>query len=467
LAAPEQIGGYRVDRLLGAGGNAEVYLATDDRLARPVAIKLLAADADEDARARFVREGQALAMLQHEHVVQVLAAGDDGGRAYMVLQYVGGSSLADLMGGRPLDEETACGLLAQAARGLAAVHAIGVVHRDVKPDNLLVDDDAVVKLADFGTAVGTGLGHDGFRTKEGVAVGTPHFMSPEQARGLAADSRTDLWGLGATLYAALCGRPPFFKNDNEPDMDILARIVRDAPPDVRQFAPTISADTAALVTRLLAMERADRPVDALQVATLLDTYGRLAGQTTTPPWRRRWIPAVVAIATVVVTVVVTVSMSSTSDAVVSDAGVFTTTFAAHVDAGSAVVAVVAMAPPDAGRLLMPTVVQRFVEKPTPQGARLVLAEEPTAQREVWQGSVTAVRLWTIAAVQERRSLDLVEEAALKGSVKVASAVIDGLKVVRNDLSIQLLDQVSRGHADAGTRRRAAAARQELFRVDED
>jgi predicted Ser/Thr protein kinase len=479
LSVPERIGGHRVDRLLGAGGHAEVYLATDERLNRAVAIKLLAADADGDARSRFVREGQALARLQHPHVVQVLAAGDDDGRAYMVLQYIDGSSLADLMAGRSLDEETACGLLAQAARGLAAVHAIGVVHRDVKPDNILVDDDADVKLADFGTAVGLGLGHDGFRTKEGFAVGTPHYMAPEQARGQAADARTDLWGLGATLFAALTGRPPFFGGDDEPDVDILARIVSAPAVDVRTLAPAVSAATAELVRQLLSMERADRPPDAAQVADTLDACGRRAGELMVRPdvlrrkTRQRQVIAVVAasmVATLAFIWAIDAQTRSAKDVavpavvdvpkfVVVDADADANDQPTNDVAFDVVVHELIPTP-------TPTVVQRYLDKPTSSGARLVLGEPDDAQRQVWQTGGVAGRLWTMAAVQDRRSLDLVEDAALHGSAKATNAVIDGLKAVRNDLSIQLLAQISRTHADGAVRRRALAAKDELFRVED-
>lgn len=279
-----RIGHYRVVRQLGVGGMSRVFLAEDERLSRPVALKTLPPeDADEEGRARFLREAQALARVAHKNVVQVFASGIDEDVAWMALEYVEGEPLSALIGAGGVDEETAVSLCAQAARGLAAVHAVGVVHRDVKPDNLLLDEQAVVRVADFGIALFLDAGRGGFVTQKGVAVGTPHFMAPEQARGGAVDARADAWGLGATLYSLLTGRPPFFVREDEPDLDILARVLRDPAPDVRALKPEVSAATAGIVRALLAADAQQRPADLAAIAEDLDAIAEALASGTEPP----------------------------------------------------------------------------------------------------------------------------------------------------------------------------------------
>jgi hypothetical protein len=264
------VGGYVIGAALGEGGMGQVYLATDERLGRRVALKVLPPEAaDADAQARFLREARALARVEHPNVVRVHASGEADGLTWMALEVIDGEPMSALIDGGPIDEETALLLCAQIARGLAAVHKVGVIHRDVKPSNVLVDDDATVKLIDFGVAQLEGH-HGGFVTRTGVVVGTPHFMSPEQARGGVVDARSDAWGLGATLYTLLTGVPPFFVADDEPDLDILARVVRDPVPDVRERSPQTSSSTAALVLALLQKDRADRPTNLDDVAVRLE-----------------------------------------------------------------------------------------------------------------------------------------------------------------------------------------------------
>lgn len=270
-----RIGGYKLVSPLGTGGMGRVFLAEDEALDRKVALKTLPPeDADDEGRARFLREAQALARVHHKNVVQVFASGVDEDVAWMALEYVVGDPLGALLDGSAetggLDEETALSLCAQAARGLAAVHAVGVVHRDVKPDNLLLDEEAVVRVLDFGVALFVEPGRGGFVTQKGVAVGTPHFMAPEQARGGVIDARADAWGLGATLYSLLTGRPPFYVKDDEADLDILARVLRERAPDVRDRKPGTSAATAQLLSRLLEPDVDQRLADMTAIAAVLD-----------------------------------------------------------------------------------------------------------------------------------------------------------------------------------------------------
>jgi eukaryotic-like serine/threonine-protein kinase len=292
LEAGAVIGGFRLLAPIGAGGMARVWLADDEHLGRKVALKLLPPEeADDEGRARFLREARALARVDHPHVVHVFVSGIDGQIAWMALEYIEGDPLCDLVAGGALDEETALSLAAQVARGLAAVHKVGIVHRDIKPDNLLVDDGGMLRIVDFGVALFDEPGLGGFTTRSGIAVGTPHYMAPEQARGGRVDARADAWGLGATLYALLAGRPPYFANHEEPDLEILARVLREPAPDVRRLAPTVSAQTAAYLAVLLASDPEDRPMDLEVVADALeglaDTAMRRAegGEAPSP-----WIP---------------------------------------------------------------------------------------------------------------------------------------------------------------------------------
>jgi hypothetical protein len=486
-----------VTKLLGRGGMAEVFLGHDERLDRAVAIKRLAADADSDTRARFVREGQALARLQHRHIVQVLAAGDDdAAQPYMVLQYVEGGSLTDLIGAQGIDEETACALLAQAAHGIAAAHAVGVIHRDIKPDNLLVDEDANVRVTDFGAAVVPIVGNDGFVTREGVAVGTPHFMSPEQARGQTADARTDLWGLGATLYAALTGVPPFYVAAGEPEMDILARVVRDDAPDVRQRAPAVSEATARLVSLLMKREREQRPSDAAHVAQQLEHLADAAGGTADVTAsavhvaeqaavqrphhidnRTMWLVGGCLVALVGALLVstqlprkrniehvatmdggvdggATVEGRSDAGAQMSDAGV--------VDAGVVVSPGNDLLPVEGP----PSVLARFAAKPTAALARQLLHGDEDNHRELLSVPTEAMRVWLQVAIRERAAPDLLEQAALRSPAHVSAIVVEQLRAAKSDVSIDLLGAIAAKHADEAVRNKARAARDTLFRVDD-
>jgi serine/threonine protein kinase len=264
--------GFEIRGPLGEGGMGAVYRAHDPRLSRDIALKVLPGDeSDDEARARFLREAKALARVDHENVVRVYSSGVDEGVAWMSLALIEGDALDSVLADEPLDEETALLLAASCARGLAAVHREGVVHRDVKPANILIDENGQLHIVDFGIAAFTDVERGGFKTREGLAVGTPHYMSPEQARGGSVDARADAWGLGATLYAMLAGAPPFFHTSEEADIDILARVLRDRAPDLRARAPHVSTATADLVRTLLDPDRDGRPADLDEVAATLDS----------------------------------------------------------------------------------------------------------------------------------------------------------------------------------------------------
>jgi predicted Ser/Thr protein kinase len=213
LGAGKQLGHFRIERLLGAGGMGEVYLATDLALDRPVAIKVLPAEmgASADRRDRLVREARAQARISHPHVAHIYFIGEDGGQLYFAMEYVRGTTVAELVAKGPLPVDDALAIIRAAITGLREANKHGVTHRDVKPSNLMIDDNGIVKLVDFGLAAQretSDLDDEGSVAQTSVA-GTPLYMAPEQAFGERVDFRADIYALGATLYHLVSGKPPF------------------------------------------------------------------------------------------------------------------------------------------------------------------------------------------------------------------------------------------------------------------
>ena len=206
-------GRYRLESKLGSGGMSTVYLAVDETLGRHVAVKVMHREISDqpDQLERFRREARAVAQLSHPNVVGVIDAGDDDGHPYIVFEYVPGQTLkrrVDELGRLPLDEATAYAI--EVGRGLAAAHAARLVHRDVKPQNVLIDSEGRAKVTDFGIArslEGHGL------TATGRVLGTTDYVSPEQAMGRDADPRTDVYSLGVVLYEMLTGEVPVHRRD--------------------------------------------------------------------------------------------------------------------------------------------------------------------------------------------------------------------------------------------------------------
>jgi serine/threonine protein kinase len=254
------LGRYEVKRVIGAGGTGIVLQAVDTELNRTVAIKVLAPvlAAHGPARKRFARESQAVAAVAHENVVAVHHVEGGGRVPYLVMQYVDGDSLQDLViRDGPLDVTTTLRMTAQLAAALAAAHDQGLVHRDVKPANILVGPVGQrVWMTDFGLARAV---DDASLTRTGFIAGTPHYMSPEQARGATVRSSSDLFGLGGVVYFMLTGRPPFRA---ERTLAILNRICTEPHRPVREVNPGVPTTVAKLVDRLLAKSAADRFVNA-------------------------------------------------------------------------------------------------------------------------------------------------------------------------------------------------------------
>ncbi|MCY9783083.1 serine/threonine protein kinase [Nocardiopsis sp. EMB25] len=280
MAEERVLGGrYRLLTRLGQGGMGEVWRAVDDRLDRTVAVKLIRpgrVDTDEVV-ARFHREARLTARLAgHPNVVILHDFGDDSGdgAVYAVMELVAGRSLtAVLREGGPMPIARAAGLTAQAAAGLGAAHAAGIVHRDVKPGNLMVVEkgtsDGTVKVLDFGIASVTAAEASRRLTRSGQVIGTPLYMSPEQISGARVDHASDLYSLGAILYQLLAGRPPFQHSN---PLTVLRMHVVDEPPPVVETRPEVPAELSELVASMLAKRPGTRPSSAEEVRERLGAF---------------------------------------------------------------------------------------------------------------------------------------------------------------------------------------------------
>jgi eukaryotic-like serine/threonine-protein kinase len=251
-------GRYRLETKLGSGGMSTVYLAKDETLERWVAAKVLHREISDqpDQIERFRREARAVAQVSHPNVVAVIDAGEDAGRPYIVFEYVEGETLKhriDAQGRLPLDEAAAYGI--EIGRGLAAAHARMLVHRDVKPQNVLIDAEGRAKVTDFGIA--RELETDGL-TKTGRVLGTTDYVSPEQAMGQQVDARSDIYSLGILLYEMLTGEVPF---QAETLVGVAMKHVNEPMPDVQKRRRDVSSALAAVIDRSTAKEPKKRYAD--------------------------------------------------------------------------------------------------------------------------------------------------------------------------------------------------------------
>jgi eukaryotic-like serine/threonine-protein kinase len=248
-------GRYRLESKLGSGGMSTVYLAIDEVLDRPVAIKLLHREIseEEDQLERFRREARSAARLSHPNLVGVIDAGEDDGRPYIVFEYIEGRTLKRRIqdeGHLPVDEAVAYAI--EIGRGLTAAHARKLVHRDVKPQNVLIDPDGRAKVTDFGIA--RSLEQKGM-TATGRVLGTTDYVSPEQAMGEDVDERSDVYSLGVVLYEMLTGDVPF---EAETQVGVAMKHVNEPMPDVQAKRPEVSASVAAVVDRATTKDPRDR-----------------------------------------------------------------------------------------------------------------------------------------------------------------------------------------------------------------
>jgi serine/threonine-protein kinase len=271
-------GRYAIRGFLGEGGMARVYLAEDARDGRPVAVKIMKRDQVQNrvARERFLREADAAGHLGHPNIVQVLEAGELSDRApYLVLEYLAGETVADILDREPiLAPDLALPIARSAASALSAAHEAGVVHRDVKPENLFLAAGVGVKVLDFGVA----KLKEGAVTATGIALGTLPYMAPEQALADPVDGRTDVWGLGVSLYSMLTGHLPF---EAEADRDIAARLLYRIPPAPSALRPGLDAGIDAVILACL-RKRPDNRYPSM-LALLGDLDRLLGGEPPCPP----------------------------------------------------------------------------------------------------------------------------------------------------------------------------------------
>jgi serine/threonine-protein kinase len=254
MQLPERIADYRVEGVLGRGADGIVLRVRDTRLDRPAALKLLNTAADAEARARFMIEARAAGRIIHPNIVQVFSIGEHDGHAFIVAELVDGCPVSELLEVRGrLSPRSVIEIGIQAARGLSRAARAGVVHRDVKPHNLLVTEDGQVKITDFGLA--KLLESPSALTETGTTLGTPHYMSPEQGQARALDARSDQYSLGATLYHLLAGRPPF---DAETPLAILLKHLEEQVAPLAAAAPECPEELAAVVEKMLAKRPDDR-----------------------------------------------------------------------------------------------------------------------------------------------------------------------------------------------------------------
>ena len=274
-------GRYRLEAKLGSGGMSTVYLARDETLDRPVAVKVMHREMSEqeDQLQRFRQEARAVAKLTHPNVVSVIDAGEDGGHPYIVFEYVKGETLKQRINRvGALDPQEAIAYAIEVARGLSVAHARNMVHRDIKPQNVLIDEEGRAKLTDFG--ISRQLEQDGV-TATGRVLGTTDYVAPEQAMGKEVDPRSDVYSLGVVLYEMLIGQVPFHADSQ---VGVAMKHVNEELPDVQRRRPEVSAAVALVVERATAKSPAERyqtPAEMIDdLETALEVEAARAGSTT-------------------------------------------------------------------------------------------------------------------------------------------------------------------------------------------
>jgi len=265
----DKVSHYRIVEKLGAGGMGEVYLAEDMKLGRKVAIKILSEEytTNRDRLHRFEQEACAASALNHPNILTIHEVGNDEGRHYIATEYIDGVTLRRKIAGAQLEASEILDIAVQVASALEEAHAAGIIHRDIKPDNIMVRRNGYVKVLDFGLAKLTESSterepSDGeastrvlVQTDAGVVMGTSHYMSPEQARGKPVDARSDIWSLGVVIYEMVAGRTPF---EGETSTDVIVAITQKEPPPLLRFAPNVPAELDWIVTKALRKDREER-----------------------------------------------------------------------------------------------------------------------------------------------------------------------------------------------------------------
>src|SRR5687767_6513281 len=261
----KQVGRYQVLNRIGCGGMGEVFLAQDTALGRKVALKLLRSDftRNEERLRRFRQEARAASALNHPNILTIHEIGQDGSINFMATEYVEGKTLREHISGRPMALGQALDIAAQVASALAAAHQAGIIHRDIKPENIMLRTDGYVKVLDFGLAkLAEPKGIDTaaptlpkVETEPGVVMGTVNYMSPEQARGLDVDARTDIWSLGVMIYEMAAGRQPF---EGETASDVMSLILQKEPLPLAHSWPEVPAELERIVRKALRKDKEER-----------------------------------------------------------------------------------------------------------------------------------------------------------------------------------------------------------------
>ncbi len=293
-----RIGGYEILAKIGEGGMGVVFRARQLSLGRVVALKVLPARLTQDSRfvERFFREAKAIAKLSHPNIVRIYDVHrSQGGIYYYAMEYVDGESLGKFLKREgPLAVAHACQVAVQIARALEHAHAQGFVHRDVKPDNVLLDRAGNAKLADLGLArsiadpeaAQTQVASGGSLTS-GAVVGTPYYMSPEQAEGKSVDARSDLYALGATFYHLLAGTPPFVA---ESAIAVITKHLTEPRPDIRKVRPDVPDGLAQVISRMIQIDPAERYADAKSLLEDLEAWAEEGAVPVGPPQISQALP---------------------------------------------------------------------------------------------------------------------------------------------------------------------------------
>jgi eukaryotic-like serine/threonine-protein kinase len=264
-----KISHYRILEKLGAGGMGQVYLAEDMKLGRKVALKILSQEftTNRDRLNRFEQEACAASALNHPNILTIHEVGNDDGTHFIATEYIDGKTLRRHMAGSPLEAREILDIATQVAGALEEAHAAGIVHRDIKPDNVMIRRNGHVKVLDFGLAKLTESSTDRsssdgeastrvlVQTDAGVVMGTSHYMSPEQTRGKPVDGRSDIWSLGVVMYEMVAGRIPF---EGETSTDVIVAITQKEAPPLARFAPHVPAELDWIITKALRKDKDER-----------------------------------------------------------------------------------------------------------------------------------------------------------------------------------------------------------------